>query len=578
MAFHIRDPLGDADTPFAEWFSASGFLDNRAGRYHLATDYNWGAVGDDAGQEVYSIADGVIAYQATDYGGYGDALVVYYTMADGTPFSAVYGHIDVSADIGPISYGAQIGALFDYASDHLHFAVAAGHTLGVLQGSVTYDPSPYRDVGADGVAYVDVSTASGPVRYFDPAAFLATYMNPRAGETEPALTGRAYVAGSGGGLFLLEDGELSRVQRSEGLPVFLDMALASNGGLFGIAEGGLYQISLLDGSATRLANLFADANALGADRQGMLYVGSESTGRIDIFDSSTHEKVDSIDLPQGVYSEGDIVVKGDDLFLATTKGTLLTYDLAAGEVVGDVPHGIADLFALYFDDGLYGFSGETLYRLDAPTGSSETVTQLNANGTIYSAASLPVGRVKGTGGDDMLYAPFAGMVTRGAAGRDRIHGTQDDDILLGNRGKDWLFGGSGADKLKGGNGNGTLIGNRGRDRLIGGDDNDTLSGGKGRDVLIGGAGDDILSGQAGRDRFRFRFEDAGQDRITDFSAGKDRLLLDQRLVGDATSGADIVADFSRQIRADAALDFGTVEIVFSGISNLATLADDIVLI
>ena len=168
--------------------------------------------------------------------------------------------------------------------------------------------------------------------------------------------------------------------------------------------------------------------------------------------------------------------------------------------------------------------------------------------------------------------------TRGAAGRDRIHGTQDDDILLGNRGKDWLFGGSGADKLKGGNGNDTLIGNRGRDRLIGGDDNDTLSGGKGRDVLIGGAGDDILSGQAGRDRFRFRFEDAGQDRITDFSAGKDRLLLDQRLVGDVMSGADVVAEFSRNIRGDAALDFGTVEIVFSGISDLATLADDIILI
>ena len=74
------------------------------------------------------------------------------------------------------------------------------------------------------------------------------------------------------------------------------------------------------------------------------------------------------------------------------------------------------------------------------------------------------------------------------------------------------------------------------------------------------------------------FEDAAQDTITDFSAGKDRLFLDQGLVGDATSGADIVAEFSRNIRGDAALDFGTVEIVFSGISDLATLADDIVLI
>ncbi|MGR3565136.1 MAG: hypothetical protein ACU0FH_20845 [Heliomarina sp.] len=578
MAFHIRDPLGDADTPFAEWFSASGFLDNRAGRYHLATDYNWGAVGDDAGQEVYSIADGVIAYQATDYGGYGDALVVYYTMADGTPFSAVYGHIDGSADVGPISYGAQIGRLFDYASDHLHFAVAAGHTLGVLQGSVTYDPTAYKGVGTDGVAYVDVSTASGPLRYFDPEAFLATYMNPRSGETAPAVTGRAYVAGSSGGLFLLEDGELSHVHRSKGLPVFLDMTLAANGGLFGIAEGGLYQISLLDGSATRLTDLFADANALGSDPDGMLYVGSESVGSIDVFDSATFRTVDSINLPQAVYAEGDIVVNGDSLFLATTKGTMLTYDLAAGEVVSDVPHGIADLYALYFDDGLYGFSGETLYRLDPVTGGNQTVAQLEAGGTIYSAASLPVGRVKGTSGDDMLYAPFAGAVTRGAAGRDRIHGTQYEDTLLGNRGKDWLFGGSGADKLKGGNGNDSLIGNRGRDRLIGGEDNDTLSGGKGRDVLIGGAGDDILSGQAGRDRFRFSFEDAGRDTITDFSAGKDRLLLDQELVGGATSGAEIVAEFSRRVGGDAALDFGNVEIVFGGLIDITTLADDIVLI
>jgi Ca2+-binding RTX toxin-like protein len=53
----------------------------------------------------------------------------------------------------------------------------------------------------------------------------------------------------------------------------------------------------------------------------------------------------------------------------------------------------------------------------------------------------------------------------------------------------------------------------------------TLVGGAGADLIRGGAGNDVLTGGAGKDSFLFA-AGHGQDRITDFATGVDRLVFD----------------------------------------------------
>jgi len=63
-------------------------------------------------------------------------------------------------------------------------------------------------------------------------------------------------------------------------------------------------------------------------------------------------------------------------------------------------------------------------------------------------------------------------------------------------------------------------------RVEAGEGNDRVTGSSGPDVIAGGPGDDVLTGGAGRDVFVLRRGEAGQDQITDFEIGTDRLLLE----------------------------------------------------
>nr|MBP9183987.1 M10 family metallopeptidase C-terminal domain-containing protein [Fuscovulum sp.] len=89
----------------------------------------------------------------------------------------------------------------------------------------------------------------------------------------------------------------------------------------------------------------------------------------------------------------------------------------------------------------------------------------------------------------------------------------------------------GLDNMGGDAGNDTVMGGAVDDILRGDAGNDLLQGDAGIDRLTGGAGADRLTGGADRDVFIFRdIADSGttaatQDRITDFTAGEDRLNL-----------------------------------------------------
>lgn len=110
------------------------------------------------------------------------------------------------------------------------------------------------------------------------------------------------------------------------------------------------------------------------------------------------------------------------------------------------------------------------------------------------------------GGDDYVF---------GDIGNDQLYGQDGNDTLLGARGKDFLSGAEGDDILEGGGQDDVLRGGRGDDILDGGSENDLLNGGR---------DDDILTGGQGADTFQFGLT-AGNDVITDFEDGIDRIDL-----------------------------------------------------
>ena len=101
---------------------------------------------------------------------------------------------------------------------------------------------------------------------------------------------------------------------------------------------------------------------------------------------------------------------------------------------------------------------------------------------------------------------------------------------------------AGGNRLEGRGGNDTLIGADGESEtnvLLGEDGNDSLVSVGAFDTLDGGAGDDTidggregarLTGGAGADSFLFdgQWDNAGFDRVTDFTSGQDRIRLDAR--------------------------------------------------
>lgn len=157
--------------------------------------------------------------------------------------------------------------------------------------------------------------------------------------------------------------------------------------------------------------------------------------------------------------------------------------------------------------------------------------------TLYSKASTGGLNITGTSkitlsGSDVKAADFAGAALvrgrsfEGGASSDRLNGTAGNDIISDDRGNDRLYGHGGNDFIDGGLGNDVLDGGAGNDTLIGEVGNDTLYGGTGHDRLHGHEGRNVLYGGAGKDRFYFEFDQGRPDKIMDFKASDDTVMLD----------------------------------------------------
>ena len=135
-----------------------------------------------------------------------------------------------------------------------------------------------------------------------------------------------------------------------------------------------------------------------------------------------------------------------------------------------------------------------------------------------AAAEQTTEKNKKSGGD-----PSLELV--GTNGPDTLEGTGGKETLIGKRGDDVLRGMGGKDELRGGKDDDELRGGKGADKLFGGDGDDTLIGGQGADRLMGGNGHDTLTGGPGADRFVFGSDETGDNIITDFGNGNDRIVL-----------------------------------------------------
>ena len=182
---------------------------------------------------------------------------------------------------------------------------------------------------------------------------------------------------------------------------------------------------------------------------------------------------------------------------------------------------------------ILGFGGD-----DIIVGKDGNDTLIGGKGSDRILSGGGQNLLLGNEGNDTLVASssrasVANNVLNGGLGNDLIVGNDnnsllvgdaDDDIILGFDGRDNISGDAGNDGINGGKGNDRVLGGEGDDELEGGDGDDLVIGGNGSDLIRGLEGSDTLTGGAGTDFF-YLIPNTGQDVITDFEDGVDKLVL-----------------------------------------------------
>lgn len=358
---------------------------------------------------------------------------------------------------------------------------------------------------------------------------------------------------STGGIYRTDIDTGRTVRLADFTQSWTDIAVTPTGRIFTTTFNGLYEINLTTGTAQFVRSLAGSANGLASDAQGRLYVGSASSNQdILVLSPTNFSVVDTIALPTGVSSSGDIHINGNTLFFSTNARAILSIDLRTEQVISNVYHGISNLFGLHSENGIfYGLARNDIYQINPKTGAVTLIDELPIGTAVYGAATLAGVTIRGTSGADTLFADDGGSTIYGFAGRD---------LLIGGRTADKLFGGAGRDYL---------FGNGGHDSIYGGD---------GRDVLDGGRGNDKLLGGAGIDSFVFETGD-GRDVIADFQNNIDTIEISAAILGARSHTVKTLLDtFGSVVDGDVVLDFGTFgRIVVENVSVKAALLDDILL-
>jgi hypothetical protein len=137
---------------------------------------------------------------------------------------------------------------------------------------------------------------------------------------------------------------------------------------------------------------------------------------------------------------------------------------------------------IWYSDGFTGFWAVSPTNGVWPFPSCEGKTS-----TVSGLAK----RKRGTNAEDWIVGSGGSAKVKGSGGADRITARDGDDHVCARSGDDVIRGGSGEDSVRG---------QRGGDRITGGKGDDVLRGGFGADVIAGGPGADrIVCGQNGPD-------------------------------------------------------------------------------
>lgn len=243
--------------------------------------------------------------------------------------------------------------------------------------------------------------------------------------------------------------------------------------------------------------------------------------------------------------------------------------LKVSRITSAAAHGTATINAdntvTYVSSSQYVGTDSFNYEVSDGKGGLDVAT---ATITVTAPTSTAGMRINGTAGADVLSGGAGNDWITGLEGNDELRGNGGNDRLRGNEGADRLFGGDGNDQLCGGNGNDVLDGGNGSDTIdyfgwniahkvdlaagrseagptnidtftsienaTGGDAADqlygdmlanVLRGEAGNDKLWGRGGNDILTGGTGYDTFMTDRLGSGQDRITDYTDGVDKIDL-----------------------------------------------------
>lgn len=253
---------------------------------------------------------------------------------------------------------------------------------------------------------------------------------------------------------------------------------------------------------------------------------------LDLIEEVTASATTTANLAVGGTYDGDYDFQGDTDWVAVDLVAGQTYDLSIA-LTGAEGTGLARLRLLDETgrflaetgnietpaDGTLSYTATTTgtFFLETSASSSDLV------GGYQLAASVMMGPIIGTPGNDTLDGTDAADTIDALAGDDVLRGLGGDDTLNAGDGTDTINGGAGNDLIRGGEttadrrdtifggtGNDSIDAGHGNDLAYGQDGNDTIAGGFGADELFGQNGDDVITGSAFSDLV---FGGAGDDFV-----------------------------------------------------------------
>ncbi|MEQ9452513.1 MAG: M23 family metallopeptidase [Pseudomonadales bacterium] len=157
----------------AEPSLSSGSIYSERGSFHPGEDWNR-ISGEDEGQAVHAIADGIVVLSQTQNTGFGNLLVIAHQLRSGELVASVYAHLQNPPDLvegAPVNKGDVVGAIggTPSLSPHLHFEVVSEELLNIRDGRIMV---PVNRSSGRGWHWPGTDSAYISNFYLDPTSFL----------------------------------------------------------------------------------------------------------------------------------------------------------------------------------------------------------------------------------------------------------------------------------------------------------------------------------------------------------------------------------------------------------------------